>query len=316
LILVIMITALTLVSSLVVSWIDITENTSSYHVTEAELVAGDMDACVNDALARISSSTSVSGNYNLFTTDISCTYEISSTSNNIKIVTSTASSTSDLGYWADQVIMHVDVGTTPISIYTYKTDLNAYASLVSCGDGDCGGSEDCGSCSADCGACVCGDGVTEGDEVCDDDDTFTEGCGTGVTETAGTYCNSDCTAEIVIGDDEVCDDGDTDTETQTCGNGSQENGTFCNADCSTVINLTEACDDGDTYTEGCGNGTKESGTFCNASCTSVLNLSETCDFDYWTNDCETMIMGVYATVNDTGRSYCLENCALYKSKCR
>jgi len=197
-----------------------------------------MDACVSDALARIASTTSAAGTYNLFGVSINCSYEISSISAGLITVTTTASSTSDFGYWQDQVIMQVNVSTTPISIDTYKTDLNAFASAVVCGDGDCAGSEDCATCSADCGACVCGDGVQEGDEACDDGDTYTERCGDNVTDDGSDYCNEDCTAVYAGG--EVCDDNDTTTE--YCGDGVVHNGTFCDATCSTILNLTESCD--------------------------------------------------------------------------
>src|SRR5262245_54247705 len=51
-----------------------------------------------------------------------------------------------------------------------------------CGDGACGEGEDCGSCSADCGACPwCGDGTCNG----------TEDCGS---------CSSDCGACPWCGD--------------------------------------------------------------------------------------------------------------------
>ena len=239
LILVIMITTLTLVSALVVSWINTAENTASYHVTESESTASDIDSCISDALARISSSTSVSGSYNLFGIDISCAYEISIIEAGIITVTSTASSTSDLGYWQDQIIMQVNVSTTPISIDTYKTDLNAFASLQACGDGECGDSEDCTSCSTDCGACAV--------------------CGNGGDPEPG----------------EVCDDGNTDDETQTCNNSIIENGTYCNSDCSAEIVLTETCDDG---AEACGDGTVQSGTYCNATCDGTYAYSEGCDY--------------------------------------
>ncbi|RJQ33698.1 prepilin-type N-terminal cleavage/methylation domain-containing protein [Candidatus Parcubacteria bacterium] len=52
---------------------------------------------------------------------------------------------------------------------------------------------------------VCGDGDAEGSEVCDDGDTFTEGCGNNVVESAGSYCNSNCTATITILVNERCD---------------------------------------------------------------------------------------------------------------
>ena len=47
---------------------------------------------------------------------------------------------------------------------------------------------------------------------------------------------------------ETCDDGDAVTETQTCGNTIKENGTYCNDDCTAEVVLTEACDYvGDTH---------------------------------------------------------------------
>ncbi|MBT6691181.1 type II secretion system protein [Candidatus Parcubacteria bacterium] len=85
---------------------------------------------------------------------------------------------------------------------------------------------------------------------------------------------------LIIEGNEACDDGDRENETQTCGNGIQENGTYCNSTCTAVINLTEACDDGDTDWETCGNSTLDSaGTYCNPTCTSVTVVSsdEWCD---------------------------------------
>ena len=53
---------------------------------------------------------------------------------------------------------------------------------------------------------VCGDGEVTGDEVCDDiNNLINEGCGNGIVEAAGTYCNSTCSAEITITQSEVCD---------------------------------------------------------------------------------------------------------------
>lgn len=238
LILVIMITTITLVSSLIITLISVTDLTSSYHVTESKSVASNIDACVDDALSRISSSTSVSGSYNLFTSNVSCAYDISVISAGFITVTSTASSTSDLGYWQDQVVVTVNVSTTPISIESYKTSILGFDSYNVCGDGQCTFAEDCASCSTDCGACVCGNGVTEGAEVCDDGNTTSEGCGNGVTETADTYCNSTCTAEIVISSNEVCDDG----VNESCGDGIVQSGSYCNATCDGYNTLSEGCD--------------------------------------------------------------------------
>jgi len=273
LILVIMITTITLVSSLIITLISITDLTSSYHVTESKSVAANIDACIDDALVRIASSTSVAGAYNLFTSGISCTYDISNIDAGYITVTSTASSTSDVGYWQDQVVVMVNVSTTPIHIESYKTSPLGFDSYNTCGDGQCTYGEDC-SCSADCGACVCGNGVTEGDEVCDDGDEVTEGCGSGATETAGTYCNATCTAEVVISVDEVCDDGDT--ETEGCGNGVKESGTFCNATCSATLSLSETCDhtgiicSGGTITYNAVGCSKN--PYCTADCSSCTSI--------------------------------------------
>ena len=47
-----------------------------------------------------------------------------------------------------------------------------------CGDGSCNGSENCSSCSQDCGACppVCGNNVKEGSETCDGTDLAGQTC--------------------------------------------------------------------------------------------------------------------------------------------
>lgn len=52
---------------------------------------------------------------------------------------------------------------------------------------------------------LCGNGITEGTETCDDGDLVNEGCGNAAIETAGTYCNSTCTTVINIASDEHCD---------------------------------------------------------------------------------------------------------------
>lgn len=112
-----------------------------------------------------------------------------------------------------------------------------------CGDGYCGSSESCASCSQDCGVCpaVCPNGVREGAEVCDDGDTDVERCGDGIPQSGGAiYCNANCTAVITL--NEQCDDGnaiDTDACLTTCVNaacpdaicGNGETCSTCSADC-------------------------------------------------------------------------------------
>lgn len=70
-----------------------------------------------------------------------------------------------------------------------------------CGDGYCGNTESCSSCSADCGNCgaVCGNGAIEGAEVCDDGNTVTETqtCANNIVE-SGNHCSANCQASIVL----------------------------------------------------------------------------------------------------------------------
>ena len=197
----------------------------------------DIDACIDDVMYRISSSTDVSGTFNLSTSVVNCSSSIATTVDWFKWATSTATSSSDVGFWSKSIAIKINVSTSPISIDTYKDDLAGYASNAYCGDGTCSSGEDCGTCEDDCGACVCGDGVKEGTEACDDGDTHTEVCGDGV-EDSGTFCNSDCTLEYDLA--ENCDDGDVYTE--TCGDGSQDIGTFCSYNCAIEVVLNEACD--------------------------------------------------------------------------
>lgn len=277
LVFVVMITTLTIVSSLVLALINVSEITSSYHESEAESTDIAMDACLDDAIARIASSTSASGTYSLNSLGINCSYEISAAIvAGLKTVTSTASSSSSLGNWQNTVIMQVNVSTTPISIYSYKHSPISYQSYEYCGDSACGASESCSSCEADCGSCqVCGNGATEGTEV--------------------------------------CDDGNTTTETQTCGNSVTENGTYCNADCTAQVVLTEVCDDGNTSNEACGDGVKQNGTYCNSTCSATIVRSEACD--YTGGFCSGGINSHTGPVGCSKNPYCNNTCSSCTSFC-
>lgn len=255
LLLVIMITALTVVSAVIVSMTNISDLMSSYHFSEAEQADVDLDACLEDAMLRLASTTAASGTYYLSSVGTNCYYEISAIiSSGLKTVTSTASSTSGLGYWQDTVVVQVNVSSTPISIYSYKNSNISYSTFEFCGDSVCSEVETCSNCSADCGSCaVCGNGSVEGTEVCDDGDTIneTQTCGNLVVEgvAGGPYCNSDCSAVIVL--TETCDDG-----AQFCGNAIKESGTYCNDTCDGTYAVSEVCD----YSGGlCGTATYETG---------------------------------------------------------
>lgn len=240
LIMVIMITAITIVSSVVVSLVNISEKQANYHFSESEEAKVDMDACLDDALMKLASSTSASGSFNLDTSSVNCVYQISSLiSGGLKVVTSTASSTSDVGFWETEIIALINVSTTPISINSYKNNKLAYSSYTWCGDSSCSHGETCSTCLADCGSCqVCGNGVTEGTEVHDDGNTVTEACGDG-TKQVGTYSNADCTQQLSL--NETCD-----YTGSSCGGSDQaftlpvncSKNPYCNSTCS---GCTSAC---------------------------------------------------------------------------
>jgi len=108
-----------------------------------------------------------------------------------------------------------------------------------------------------------------------------------------------------VDDGETCDDGNTTTETQTCGNNIVEGGTYCNSDCSTVINLTETCDEGDVIQEGCTNGIQETaGDYCNGTCTGTTTIAvdEVCDENNSINE------GCGNGIAEDVGTYCRNNC--------
>ncbi len=96
---------------------------------------------------------------------------------------------------------------------------------------------------------VCGDGVVEGTEVCDED---------GDTTDAGT-CNADCSALTFCGDNTVQDPNGA-AESETCDDGNNDDGDGCSAICAFepdvcgngVLEGVEQCDDGNTLdSDGC-----------------------------------------------------------------
>jgi cysteine-rich repeat protein len=119
-----------------------------------------------------------------------------------------------------------------------------------CGDdhGDEGDDDDCGS-SCDggdtCDQPVCGDGVLEGDEACDDGNTAD-----------GDGCSATCTVEQ---DDCACGDGVLDAG-ETCDDGNTVDGDGCSSVCTIelpvcgngIVETGETCDDGNTMNgDGC-----------------------------------------------------------------
>lgn len=106
-----------------------------------------------------------------------------------------------------------------------------------CGDGECAGVEDGASCYADCG--VCGDGVEEGPEECDEAEMNAD--------------DGTCRPECVRG---VCGDGVL-AQSEACDDGNVVGGDGCAGDCTCVcgdgvVCGAEACDDGPMNAEGAG----------------------------------------------------------------
>lgn len=131
LILVIMVTAIILVSNVIIGMVATSNNLANYHLSESEEVSYNIDACLDDALWRIASSTSVSGSYAIALAPIDCAYDISATSAGLKFVTSTATTTSALGNWHRGVVVQVNVSTTPMTIEYYKDNITSRLTAVS-----------------------------------------------------------------------------------------------------------------------------------------------------------------------------------------
>jgi len=89
----------------------------------------------------------------------------------------------------------------------------------------------------------CGDGVAEGDEVCDDGDGINGVPCDPDYGSSCTYCNAACTQEIIVQGGQ-CGDGTTNNPDEVCDDGDGINGVYggnCNADCT---GYTGYCTDG------------------------------------------------------------------------
>jgi hypothetical protein len=125
LILVIMVTTLTLVSALTLALINISDLTANYHLLENENVTSQKDACLEEAMYRISQNVYATGTYALDLGDVFCNFEMSATVNGLKTVTTTAAALSSLGYWQGTVLAQVNVSSTPIELNSYKDLVSA-----------------------------------------------------------------------------------------------------------------------------------------------------------------------------------------------
>ncbi|MDD5749164.1 MAG: hypothetical protein PHO91_00050 [Patescibacteria group bacterium] len=234
LIMVIMITALTLLAAVSISLINISDSQADYQISERAMVEAKLAACLDEALLRLSSDYAEAGYFSLAGIGIDCDYEIATEiMSGLKEVLLSASSTSSLGFWQSSVIATINVSSTPISVYSYKNDQSAYASASSAG--------------------YCGDGVwDEQTEECDGsaDPSGLSGwsCSLGGALSCNESCEMACTAGVPYegscGDStvqapEVCDPPQN---AGSCGDGIVQNGNFCNSTCSGYVTRNETCD--------------------------------------------------------------------------
>lgn len=74
---------------------------------------------------------------------------------------------------------------------------------------------------------ICGDGIIDAGEVCDDGNAITESCGDNTVQ-SGNYCNSDCSSSLTLA--ETCDPSNSASGSSGC-----ESGYFCNNSCNCQI---------------------------------------------------------------------------------
>jgi cysteine-rich repeat protein len=152
-----------------------------------------------------------------------------------------------------------------------------------CDDGNGLSGDGCSAtCQVETPAPVCGNGVVEAGEQCDDGNTITEACAYG--QASCMVCGAAC--QRVAGATSFCGDGVVDAaHGEACDDGNQVSGDGCSATCQVevkapvcgngVVEAGEQCDDGGTTTEACAYG-QASCTVCNATCQRVAGATSFC----------------------------------------
>jgi cysteine-rich repeat protein len=134
--------------------------------------------------------------------------------------------------------------------------------LAACSNGDHNNSPD-GGVVVDAPAGVCGDGVVDGNEQCDDGNTVS---GDGCSATCQTEFNTKCGNGQLDGN-EQCDDGNTASGDGCSADCMVENGYDCIGSPSTCTVIPPACGDGIVNgDEECDDGNMADGDGCSATC--------------------------------------------------
>ena len=266
LLLVIIISALTIVSSITIALLNVSDVQQSYQSSEAEIVQANINACLDELIFQLSLDVYSSGYFSLIDLGTSCAYEIDEgIVDGIKTATISASSTSDLGFWQKEVIVLVNVSSTPISVYSYKNDPSAFASATP--------------------ASYCGDGVLDEEtEECDGSADPTGLAGWSCSLGGTLSCNESCQRACSTGEDYQGSCGDSTTQAPevcdppqsagSCGDGVVQNGDFCNSTCSGYVSRSESCDyTGPQYSPGCYTSPVGCGKliYCANNCSSCTN---------------------------------------------
>ncbi|MEC8052881.1 MAG: DUF4215 domain-containing protein, partial [Myxococcota bacterium] len=187
---------------------------------------------------------------------------------------------------------------------------------------------------------VCGDGILDAGEDCDDGNTTTENCEYG--ETACTVCDAQC--QSIDGQVAYCGDGNVEDGIETCDDGNaeteacdygEESCLVCDASCQSITINGSYCGDGIVQEglEVCDDGNQQDGDYCSADCSAastvcgdgVLEGNELCDdgnesnLDGCLNDCTLAACGDGFTYqgleacddgNDSNNDACLNDCSI------
>lgn len=177
------------------------------------------------------------------------------------------------GWAAVGLMIIAAVGLMIVGIGVSLSPPPAEAQTAGCGNGKCGGSEDCSTCPEDCGVCppVCGNAACEAGEscsTCEMDCGVCSSCGDGTCDPDEdcSTCSSDCGTCATCNSDGICDASeDCDSCSTDCG----ACPTCGDAICSNPIETCSTCSADCGSCGSCGDGTcglEESCRNCPGDC--------------------------------------------------